>query len=76
MGMQTYRLTEVEEGYARVLNPAGRAIGSVACEKHGSTRTGIRWTARSSWRGIIGYADTRDGAATKVAAEYAAHNAR
>lgn len=74
--MTTYRFTDTEEGYARVLTEAGRSIGTVSCAKHGSTRTGIRWTARSSWRGIVGYGDTRAAAAQKVADEYAAYCAR
>ncbi len=72
MGMKTFVLTDVEAGFARVSTPSGRSIGKVAREKHGSTRTGTRWSARSSWRGLIGYADTRAAAAQFVADEYAA----
>jgi hypothetical protein len=37
------RLTDVEDGFARVVRASnGSALGTVSREKHGSTRTGTR----------------------------------
>lgn len=70
-----YSLTNVEEGFARVM-VGRRTVGRVSREKYGSTRTGTHWIARSSWNGIIGYAATRDAAAKLVADDYTTRAAR
>jgi hypothetical protein len=67
----TYRLSNVEDGYAEVLAPNGRVIGCVGREKHGSTRTGTRWVATYRVGGNLGYSDTRAAAVALVADRHA-----
>jgi hypothetical protein len=57
-----YSLRDVEDGFARVVNDTGRAVGHVTREKHGSTRTGTMWFAHHRVYGNLGLKDTRAGA--------------
>jgi hypothetical protein len=54
-----YALRDVEDGFARVVNAAGRPVGQVARDKRGSTRTGTQWNAKHRVYGDLGWKDTR-----------------
>jgi hypothetical protein len=68
----TAKLDRVEDGFARVINAdTGKTMGYVYREKHGSTRTGTRWTAtRTNSRNptVLGYGDTRADAVSVIIA--------
>jgi hypothetical protein len=68
-------LTDIEEGYARVRRENGRAIGSVRSDKYGSTRTGVRWEARTG-KTTVGYGTTRAEAVRKLVAYTEARDAQ
>lgn len=74
----TYKLTNVEDGFARVVTDAGKTAGYVSREKHGSTRTGTRWVAHRLNTGSmlpLGYGDTRADAVKIITDRHAAiHN--
>lgn len=75
----TPKITNVEDGFAKVVNAdTGRTMGYVSREKHGSTRTGTRWTAtrlRNSSMSPLGYGLTRADAVAVIVA-YAERFAR
>lgn len=75
MTTATYKLTNVEDGFARVATDAGKTVGYVSREKHGSTRTGTRWVAtrlRTSSMAPLGYGHTRADAVKILTDRHAA----